>query len=564
MRGAEASGFSTASVERRHANILPLRLMLKYQQQLLTAMAALVFFVLSIPYLLLNVLLSFAPNDNPHFGPLLAGHPILAVALTVGSVLILIAIFKWLPMRISVPLWLVLYTPLLGLVGVFWLWIERLVNRLGKVGGVIGLVIGLISLFAGLGGGLVGMGSVMQVADHIGETSPVTEVAIAALNLPLILLPLLTSWALLRAAVTIFRLTPGERALMRDTDAGVSEASTVLSRMWGMPPTYSYALRPRRRFVAILLFSVLSAFFFALATVLAIIGPSQLFRSFDSAQRVCGYFDWHEPAKAAACLQSQVGLFLLGPFGLLAIIGLFAIIALGFRRLAQRRVRVSLEDLQGTDPRPPILFLRAFGDDQVPLRPSKIPWIARLMEIGRRRTNLDEMLLEETTPYGPYVGIGNPKDKRPPYGAARGYFNDHTWQSAVADLAGRSAAVIMCLDDTDGIWWEVEHLVASRHHLKTLFLVHPKHATLEASAAFLGKVTRVLRLSEATTAYMLALPKAEKKKPPAIVIGFYADAGGTLRLIRSPTRAHFAYLFAVRLFLREKLGNKATPLPEAA
>ena len=80
------------------------------------------------------------------------------------------------------------------------------------------------------------------------------------------------------------------------------------------------------------------------------------------------------------------------------------------------------------------------------------------------------MLLEEATPLGPVVALGNPSDAYPPYGAARGYFDNKDWQQAVTDLANSAAAIIICVDNTPNIWWEVEHILTNQHLNKTLIL----------------------------------------------------------------------------------------------
>ena len=127
-------------------------------------------------------------------------------------------------------------------------------------------------------------------------------------------------------------------------------------------------------------------------------------------------------------------------------------------RLAQRNVRWSITQLLEADSRAPVLFLRAFKDDQVQLQNVKLPPLGQLGKWLDGIANLDRLLLEEGTPYGPVVAIGNPSDRFPPYGAARGYFDDKTWHAAVADLAGKAMAIVICLDRTEGIMWEVDHI----------------------------------------------------------------------------------------------------------
>src|SRR5262249_55699350 len=148
-------------------------------------------------------------------------------------------------------------------------------------------------------------------------------------------------------------------------------------------------------------------------------------------------------------------------------------------------------ELQRSDSRAPILFLRAFADDQIVLAKPWLPFLGRVLERGRPTTYLDHLITEEGSIYGPVVALGNPHDAFPPYGAARGYFEGATWQQAVAKLAADSSAIVICLDDTDGVWWEVEHLVAERHLDKTLFLLHPKYSRPQARDALLGLLERL-------------------------------------------------------------------------
>ncbi len=193
------------------------------------------------------------------------------------------------------------------------------------------------------------------------------------------------------------------------------------------------------------------------------------------------------------------------------------------------------------------MFLRAFRDDQVPLRTRKVALFGRVLELGRRSGSLDQLLLDEATAYGPVVGLGSPTDKRPPYGAARGYFTGETWQQAVANLAASSDFIVICVDDTAGVWWEVEQIV-QRHLGKTLFLLHPRYAVAADNALILARISQHFR----------GHPEAEilhpQGQPPmAPVIGFFREGNGKLSLLHTSTFSRFAYLLALRAFIRRRL-----------
>jgi hypothetical protein len=170
-------------------------------------------------------------------------------------------------------------------------------------------------------------------------------------------------------------------------------------------------------------------------------------------------------------------LVVFGPLLYLLVIG-FRIVGNRFLRASRRFLRVSLEQAQATDPRRPVLFLRSFRDDAVILPPPPKPGLAyRLFNYAERNTTLDELLLEEGTSLGPVVALGNPTDPVPPYGAARVYFHLHNndWQKMIADLMEQAVAIVICVDNSEGLWWEIKHVAEQEHLGKTLFLLHPKY-----------------------------------------------------------------------------------------
>ena len=423
---------------------------------------------------------------------------------------------------------------------------------------VLSLLLCLLVL-AGLGLGLRIVGDAVDIADNVRAQAPLLANAVFGLALIAYAFLVYFAWVWFRGTWAMLRATPQERAIMRETKGGFSFLSNLAHQIWGLPPLFEFARRPRGRYVAIVILSLLAAVFCSLATIVAV---GLLPRSIDmigaDLHIACGYLGETQ----ARCMSDRLSYALFGQVAIgAAAIALLLVFGWAAQRLVQRLVRFSLEDLQRVDPRPPVLFLRAFGDDQVELNAPTLTLFGRLLELGQERTNLDRLLLEEATPYGPVVGLGNPDDRRPPYGAARGYFNGKTWQDAVADLARNSEAIVICLDDTDGIWWEVEHLAANQHLSKTLFLMHPGHLRRDANAALLAKTSSMLRLDPQISKQLLAATGATSTRSPGTVIGYYLDPTAGMRIVTSSTFSRFAYLLIIRLFLREKLGPTSRPLP---
>jgi hypothetical protein len=402
--------------------------------------------------------------------------------------------------------------------GYFWAdFLDRFTGRLSEGAGTFWVVLGII--------GTLGF-AVISLRQLLNPTSPGfgIEPVSPAVAVPVILFSCYVYTVMLRAAFGVLLATEDERRLMRETMPAAAGRRRALIRIWGLPPNYAYARKSRWQYVRLMSLALANSAAFGLATLMILM---------------------------------LAGVYAFGQIAVLVTIALFFLfIGLGAltRGIVERKASIALVDLQRHDKRAPILFLRAFVDDQIPLAASRVPLYMKLIQLGQMRANLDRVLLEEGTPYGPVVALGKPGDKFPPYGAARGYFSLEHWQGAVADLARDAAAVVICVDDTEGIWWEIEHLVANRHLAKTLILLHPKRTAQPENAPLLGELARRLHLPAAARESLTAA--AVPKRGAARVIGFYRDASGAVRIFRASRTSHFAYLLALRHFLRDRFGSE--------
>ena len=219
--------------------------------------------------------------------------------------------------------------------------------------------------------------------------------------------------------------------------------------------------------------------------------------------------------------------------------GLFLTSALFFRlvarasaQVARRFMRRSLEEAQTLDTRPPVLFLRSFLDDQVALTATRFRLEQWLFDATSRRTNLDHIVMVEGSALGPTVALGDPSDAAPPYGAARGYFDHSDWQEAVARLCDDAAAIIMTLDGTEGVAWEVDHLKDRNHRAKTLYLLRPDDIGAATGARLIADV----------------IGAAPDSAEP--VFGVEIDPAGAPTLLTAAAPSAYLYQIAVRAFLR--------------
>ncbi len=148
----------------------------------------------------------------------------------------------------------------------------------------------------------------------------------------------------------------------------------------------------------------------------------------------------------------------------------------GIRTGVQLRAPDAMEVLR-RDPRPPIVFLRPFDEEQ------------RVMEgnpVGKREGGEDPARSKGKSAYertlavllrksGPFIAIGRPGEPLATLGAARIYVADHEWKEHVEAMVRSAGAVILQPELSAGTLWEVE-LVAATWDRKRLLLIVPNPA----------------------------------------------------------------------------------------
>jgi hypothetical protein len=241
------------------------------------------------------------------------------------------------------------------------------------------------------------------------------------------------------------------------------------------------------------------------------------------------------------CLLLHWGLVAMIPF---PIVGL-ALILLAGRALrvgARRLARISMQDLVKRDTRQPILFLRSFRDDQVKLRKPDTTLVGRIVWLAEPRPTLDHVLFEEGTPHGPVVAIGAP-GSRQRFGAARAFVTDQDWHNAVSDLCNKAGAIILVVDETEGVRWEMGHVAANDHLNKTIFLVPPRLASSDQISTLLPVGFGGLRDW---------INSADKHRH---CIGWFMRADGQVEVFSTPRNSQLSYMLVVRIFLSRHSGQ---------
>ena len=124
------------------------------------------------------------------------------------------------------------------------------------------------------------------------------------------------------------------------------------------------------------------------------------------------------------------------------------------------------------------LYLRPFGLDEETGRPS-----GGELLLGMTPTASAEQVLAKTLSRrkGPVIAIGLPGEKLPGLGAARFYASNDIWHQKVADAANVSQLVIWTTGTTEGLRWEISHLLKSIPPDRLIVWCHPNLLRLDGA-----------------------------------------------------------------------------------
>jgi hypothetical protein len=121
-------------------------------------------------------------------------------------------------------------------------------------------------------------------------------------------------------------------------------------------------------------------------------------------------------------------------------------------------------EILAQDKRKPVIYLRSFIDD---------PWSAQTHanQSFLAWETEEEQIAGVMKEIGPFIAIGNPREKLPELGAARAYVGDNEWQRTVSILISHAQLVVLRPGTTPGFMWEVETVAKSVKPERLLFLI---------------------------------------------------------------------------------------------
>ena len=136
------------------------------------------------------------------------------------------------------------------------------------------------------------------------------------------------------------------------------------------------------------------------------------------------------------------------------------------------------------DPRPPVLLLRSFGDDDLEAKgASSLPWSYGQTLAFVAATRLQVL--------GPVVAVAPPDEGLPPLGPYRVFVRKGDWRAEVDALIAKARAVVLFLGFSEGVLWEFRRLIDGERAGDLMLVVPPAEpASLEKRWEALIEVTQ--------------------------------------------------------------------------
>ncbi len=156
-----------------------------------------------------------------------------------------------------------------------------------------------------------------------------------------------------------------------------------------------------------------------------------------------------------------------------------------FQRGKQYTARAAAEKAL-KDPRAPVLYLRAFKDDELMSKALSTAGGSMLTDHLEIVTQ-EERLAKAVKSIGPFLAIGRPWEKLPTLGAARHYIHGENWREEILRMLKRARLVIIRAAATQSLMWELK---AAKKYLRPEQLVLLVPLDREAYEAFRSQSRR--------------------------------------------------------------------------
>jgi hypothetical protein len=201
---------------------------------------------------------------------------------------------------------------------------------------------------------------------------------------------------------------------------------------------------------------------------------------------------------------------------------------------ARRYFQPDANTLLAADKRAPILFLRAFEDDEK-------------QKYARSRRELLDFSLETRlanhfSHFGPFIAVGSPREPLPEPGAARAQLGDDEWQSRVVSWMREANAIVMYGGKTDWVNWELGKVIENGRATR-LILMFPELGVRRSAKRRKDIASRVDRVRAAFRSTPWNEELAEFAAYDDLRAMLFQPDGSVL-MIRSRSRSREAYHLA--------------------
>ncbi len=146
-------------------------------------------------------------------------------------------------------------------------------------------------------------------------------------------------------------------------------------------------------------------------------------------------------------------------------------------RRARRLSALAADAAIRRDPRPPVLYLRSFGDDALRMRSATLGRASLVDRLSPGRfDSFEEIIVRHLSAIGPVVAVNRPGTSLAPLGAARETIAADDWHSALDHWIERSVMVVIGAPPgapSPGLVWELGHLSAEPFRTRWIVVVVP-------------------------------------------------------------------------------------------
>jgi hypothetical protein len=351
------------------------------------------------------------------------------------------------------------------------------------------------------------------------------------------------NWQVIRIVTTASRASELYSFYIISSAPVESRLVQLLLRVFGIHPISMWLSQRWRRWTAAGMFFIQTCVFAAFMSLTLF----YVFLYFPTLANGLAFFaPCFDPEKAnyQCWILLPMSPFLIGGIHVAGLIAIM-ILLIVLRFAARSFTRTSLENLISKDQRPIILFLRSFRDDQVKLKKPRSGIVMRMVSFGEPRPMLDHILLEEGTCYGPVVALGAPGVRRP-FGAARTYVSNEQWRETVIEFCRQSGMVVVTVDETESVRWEVQHILAQKHLPKTLFLLPPRLiGSAEVGRILPLVLTQVGEPAPEWISTLVHLLQTEQR----YCVGWFWKTEHQVEVLTTRRNSYVAYAIAVGIFL---------------